>query len=72
MEEEDGEFGNFNNVKIMDTLCLGFSYFCNSLRRRSWRFFQTNRGFKDGLVYVLLECFHNFCLIPIINHYCGS
>ena len=51
----------FNNVKNMDTLCLGFSYFHNSVRKDLGDFFKPKEWF---LVYILLRCFHNFLFNP--------
>ena len=50
--EEDGEMRVCSTkVKNMDTLCLGFLYFDNSLRsikRCFGYFFKLKRSFKDG------------------------
>ena len=74
--KEDNE-GLFSNSKNMDTLCLGFLYFGNSLRsiktNLGWFFKPNKESFRDGfLACVLLGCFQHFRWIPIMNHYRGS
>ena len=55
-----------NNVQNMDTLCLGLytlAIVLGALKEDLGDFL--NQGsFKDGLTYVLLECFYNFLFDP--------
>ena len=37
--------------------------------KQALAFFKPKKALK---ICVLLECFQNFCWIPIMNHYCGS
>ena len=67
--------GLFNKSKNMDTLCLGFLHFDNSLRSirigfNLAAFSNPREALKIVLSYIILRCFQNF--FPIMNQYCGS
>ena len=51
-------------MKNIDTIYLGFLYFDNSVKTGCGSIFLNKGSFKDGLTYVLLECFYNFSLDP--------
>ena len=59
--------GCLTKVKNMDTLCLGFLYFGNSLRsitRGFGCFFKPNGSFKDGFGVRSIRVFSKFSLDP--------